>query len=437
MTRLERLHAERTRLANEIRALADRQASWTSSDRQQWDSTNAAYDECMSDIRAEEGSASNGRNQHPLAHLIGRDPIDALERGPQNPAAFGGSQRGSDSDLALAGWIRSAHGVAAHRDEWEAASRMGLHPQASLIELRLPAQRPGPFALSSQTGSSGGFTIPSGFMGSLAASMRAVSGVLQTCETMITDDGREMPWPTLHDADNDDAALIGEGVAADESDLTFGATKFRAYKVNSGLLKAPHELLRDSGVDMVSTIGTALGERLGRKSNALWTTGSGSATPNGIVTGSALGVTAASATAITMDELIELQHSVDPAYRQSAGFMLHDDVASHIRRLKDGDGNYLWQSSNQAGQPALLLGSPVTINNSMASTIESGAKSVLFGQLSSYKVRIVVGIRFRQLNERFAESDQVGFISFIEIDGAVLNPSGAATLCPIKHLLHP
>lgn len=150
----------------------------------------------------------------------------------------------------------------------------------------------------------------------------------------------------------------------------------------------------------------------------------------GIVTAAALGKTAASATAIAADELFDLVHSVDPAYRKGAGFMFHDNVLLTIRKLKDGNGQYLWTAGLQAGEADRILGYGYTVNQHMASAVASTAKTVIFGQLSKYKIRDVRGLRLRRLVERYAESDQEGFVAFYRADGNLLD-SGVA---PVKYL---
>ena len=148
------------------------------------------------------------------------------------------------------------------------------------------------------------------------------------------------------------------------------------------------------------------------------------------MTAATLGVTAASAAAITGDELINLYHSVDPAYRAGAGWVMHDNVVLYVRKLKDGDNQYLWQPGLQAGVPDRLLTAPVTVCQEMASTVEASAKTVLFGQLSKYKVRDVGTLRLKRLVERYAEYDVEGFVALSRHDGELLD----AGTHPVKYL---
>jgi len=174
------------------------------------------------------------------------------------------------------------------------------------------------------------------------------------------------------------------------------------------------------------------GERLGRLANSLLTTGTGSSQPNGIVTASSAGRTAAGTAALTADELIDLFHSVDPAYRGSprCRWMFNDSTLASIRKLKDGQGNYLWQMGDvRNGEPAQLLGKPFSVNQAMAD-MGSSAKPVVFGDMSRYIVRKVLGFQILTLRERYAEFFQVGMVGFKRFDGELLNTAA------VKHLIN-
>src|SRR5262249_37971909 len=228
-----------------------------------------------------------------------------------------------------------------------------------------------------------------------------------------------------------------------EGPATVGAYKFGAHKLGSNVLRVSYELLRDSALAVATELGNVLGERLGRGFNRALTTGNGVNRPSGLLTSATVGKTAASATVFTFDELIQLQHSVDPLYRAGpgVGFMMHSDVASFTRRLKDGQGAYLWADSPIAGQPPTLLGDPVYLNQAMSSAMTTGQTVVAYGNLSKMKARLVGGsprsaggVRVRILNDLYAKADQTGFVSFMEGDGALLAPSDNAALCPVRVL---
>jgi len=174
------------------------------------------------------------------------------------------------------------------------------------------------------------------------------------------------------------------------------------------------------------------GERLGRTANEVLTTGTGTGQPNGIVTASSLGTTTASTTTFTSDELVDFFHSVDPAYRQSprCRWMFNDTTLAAIRKLKDGQGNYLWQMGDvRSGEPDTFQGKPYSVNQAMADSGGS-AKPIIFGDMSKFLVRKVRGFEVMTLRERYAERFQVGMIGFKRFDSELVN-NGA-----VKHLIH-
>lgn len=283
----------------------------------------------------------------------------------------------------------------------------------------------------------GASQIPQGFVNRLETALLHFGPMLQTSEVLTTDSGNALPWPTANDTGNkgvqlDEATTIGSSV-----DPTLSSMTLVAYKFSSKLVKVSPEFIEDSAIDFVSWLGDALGERLGRILNEKFTTGSGTDTPYGIVPASTLGKTAALATAITADELIDLQHSVDIAYRAGAAWMLNDSTLKVIRKLKSNDNQYLLQSGFQLGVPDSMLGSAIFVNNDMAGiddagdTTDTGEKVVLYGQFNKYKARRVKGIRLRRLVERYADTDQEGFIAFVRADGDLLD----AGTHPVKHLI--
>ncbi len=245
------------------------------------------------------------------------------------------------------------------------------------------------------TNAAGGYSIPETMLEEIVVSMKAWGPMYDPGVTreIVTSGGNPMPFPTVDDtavtagAHTEGATLTDDG----GKDVTFGTKQLDAYAFDTEWLRVSKELADDSFEAMESFIGGLLGERLARIANAQLTTGTGSSAPNGIATAATAGVTAASATAITFDEIIDLEHSVDPAYRSGprVGYMLNDSTLQAVRKLKDGDGNYLWQMGNvQGGVPNTLNGRPYTINQDMAS-IATGNKSMLFGDMSKYYVRKV------------------------------------------------
>lgn len=274
----------------------------------------------------------------------------------------------------------------------------------------------------------GGYTVPEGFYGQIESAMLAFGGMLEAAYSFNTTSGNDLPIPTDNDTANE-GAIIGENPpSATEQDVTFGSVRLGAYTYTSKMVRVSNQLLQDSAFDLPSFLAGKLGERLARIQNRHFTTGDGASKPYGAVTMSTAGVTAA-ATDISMDNIIELHHSVDPAYRTNARFMLNDATLLVLKKKKDGQGRYLWQSGVAIREPDTLDGKPYTINQHMAS-IGSGNKPVLFGDFKKYFIRRVAGTMVLRLSERYAELNQTAFVSFQRADGALVD----AGTHPLKHI---
>lgn len=340
--------------------------------------------------------------------------------------------------LAVQAWVLRGRGrglTARHRD---ACELLGVQPSRSHIELHLRAVAPKARAdlearaLSTVSGPAGAYAVPEGFMNRFEMAMLAFGGMRQVAEIIRTDGGNPLPWPTVDDTGNE-GSIIAENTQVAEQDVALGQMILDAFKFTSKLVRVPVELLEDASFDFDALLAPMLGERISRAQNRYFTTGTGTNQPRGIVTAATVGVTAASATAIAADEVINLVHSVDPSYRAGAKFMGHDNTLLVLRKLKDGQGRYLWMENLQSDIPDRLLNYPFVVNQHMASSVATGNKTLLFGQLSKYKIREVGRLRMRRLVERYADYDQVGFVGFVRADGDLLD----AGQHPIKVLAQP
>lgn len=285
-------------------------------------------------------------------------------------------------------------------------------------------------ALSHVTGNAGAYTIPEGFANELEVAMKTYGGIMQVATIMDTDTGNDIPHPTMNDTNNV-GAILGENTAFGSStDPSFGVVTLKAYTYSSKPILVPNQLLEDSAFNLESYLSNALAERIGRAFNVHGTTGDASDKPQGIVNASTKGADAA-VSAISYDNLVDLQHSIDPAYRVNAKWMMNDTTFKALRKLKDTTGNPIFQLSMRDGEPTTLLGKPVVINNDMAD-IGVSTKSVLFGDFSKYKVRRVKNYGVKRLVERYADANQTAFILFVRLDGKLID----AGTNPVKHLLH-
>lgn len=282
-------------------------------------------------------------------------------------------------------------------------------------------------ALSAVTGAAGGFTVPQGFYNSLLESMKAFGGMRKVRSTVLrTDSGNTLPIPKVDDTSNV-GAIVGENSAAgNATDPVFSQLNLGAYKYTSKVFLIPIELLQDSAFNIEAYIRNIIQTRIGRITNTHFTVGTGTGQPTGVVAGSTLGKTGTTgqATSVTYDDLIDLIHSIDPAYRaMGTEFMFNDGTLKAIRKLKDSNGLPLWQPSMQVGEPDKILGYDYTVNQDVAS-MAANAKSILFGDFSKFFIRDVMDLSIFRMGEKYIDSGQVGFVAFSRHD-SVLTDSAA------------
>lgn len=275
------------------------------------------------------------------------------------------------------------------------------------------------------TGSAGGYAVPAAFRNVFVETMKWYGPMLDVAETINTDTGANLPWPTNDDTANV-GAILAENTQVSEQDVTLGQASLDAFMYTSKLVRVSLQLLQDRP-DFDTWLARKLGERVGRILNAHFTTGTGTSQPDGIVTSSTVGVTGTGSFAgtggIGYDNLVDLVESLDPAYgnRSDLQFMVHQSARKALRKLKDSQGRPLWEPSVQAGQPDNLLGYGVVLNNDMP-TLATSSKSVLFGSIrEAYVIRLVSDLSTLRLTERYADYLQVGFLAFQRADGTMQN----------------
>lgn len=263
---------------------------------------------------------------------------------------------------------------------------------------------------STGTGTAGGYTIAPEFMHELEVALLSYGGARQAARVIRTATGADLPWPSINDTGNEGRILAEHGEAV-KKDIVFGSVTIGAFKYTSDIVMVSNELLQDTAVSLATEVGSALGERIGRVTNRHFTVGSGVNEPYGIVNGATLGVTGSLVDGITYDELVDLEHSVNPSYRRRAKFVLSDVMLRQIKKLKDNNGNPLWVPGLTSNAPDKILGYEYAINDDLAAPAVS-AKSILFGDTSKFIVRDVRELTLRRLDERYAEFDSVGFVAF-------------------------
>lgn len=321
------------------------------------------------------------------------------------------------------------------RAERLASSEYDQAFRAMLIGSQTPEQRQlvSEFRTAQGVGSGGigGYVVPQGFRATLIEAMKAFGGMRSARSTQITtDSGNDLPIPTLNDTSNT-GELIAENTAVTEQGVTFSNKTLNAYKFSSKSVLVSFELLQDSAIDVNGLLAKTLGTRLGRIQNTYFTTGTGTSQPQGAVAGATLGKTAASATALTYLELIDLIHSVDMDHRKTAQFMFNDGVLKAVKQLVDSQGRPLWLPSVAVGEPDSIVGYPYVINQDMQATLATGTKTVLFGDFSYYYIRDVMDVQLFKITDKYVEQGSVGFLAYLRSDGKYVNPGSN----PIKYLI--
>ncbi len=281
-------------------------------------------------------------------------------------------------------------------------------------------------ALQIGTDTEGGYLVPDEFERTLVEALEE-ENIFRTLANVITTSSGDRKIPVV--ATKGTASWVDEEGTIPESDDSFGQVSIGAYKLAT-LIKVSEELLNDSAFDMEAYISREFARRIGNKEEEAFFTGDVSGKPTGILAttgGAQLGITTASATAITMDEMLDLFYSLKAPYRNRAVFVMNDATIKAIRKLKDGQGQYLWQPSLQAGTPDTILNRPL-YTSSYVPTIEAAAKTIAFGDFSYYWVADRQGRVFKRLNELYAVTGQVGFVATQRVDGKLILPEAIKVL---------
>jgi len=370
---------------------------------------NAHYESLVADVDHLTREIGNRERAESIEQSLAKpQPEPQIER--DRPAADGGRIPGSSNyDVAFRQWLRGGMG------SLDGVQQRMMRQNAASSGLGQGEQR----ALGIATGGAGGYTVPQGFLRKITEYQKLFGGVRQVADVIQTQAGNALPWPSIDDTANV-GAILAENTGMTQQDVAFTTKTLNAYMYTSLLVLVSYQLLEDTAFDLEAKLGQWLGTRIGRIQNTHFTTGTGTAQPEGIQTNSTVGVTLATGntTSVTYGGLIDLISSVDPAYRQggNAKFMMSDAALATIRKLTDSQNRPLWEPSVQAGSPDMLLGYPIVLNQDMP-VPAANAKSILFGDFNQgYIIRDVIGIQVTRLDERYADALQVGFFAFARSD---------------------
>lgn len=406
---LRELQEKREKLVAQARAALDEIRKNTDESRaaeleKRHDDIMAEFDKVEADIKREERMAaaeiraeeSRARNRPNLGDLEARGDDD-----PDKPIEY---------RQAFHKWVMVGGDMSMLEPEERAALRSGVAPREARAQ-------------TASVASGGGYTVPTELSNQIIRSMRAWGPMYDEniCTEMNTTSGNPIDMPTIDDTDKEVELHEEAGAVTDDgsADAVFGKKTLSAYTYDTKWVRFSYELGQDSIFNFETLLGDLLGERLGRRANRELTIGTGGDAPQGIATASSLGVTAAATAAITFDNIIDLEHSVDPAYRQSpkARYMFNDTTLGAVRKLKDNEGRYIWSAGDvQKGVPSTLNGRPYSINQAMDS-LAAAKRVMVFGDFGKYYVRKVGKIVLFVARERFAPD--IGLLGVARFDGAL------------------
>lgn len=366
-----------------------------------WDAATdeAAYNKGLADLDAIDASIKR------INDLNAKIAADSRTNNVAEVAAKRGRDEGNDGLKVYAKWLKGGD-KALSADDWAAIRN----------------------TMSTTTGSEGGFTVDTEVATSVVDALKAFGGMRQAATVIATSGYGLLSFPTSNGT-AEVGEIIAENGSATDLDVSFGTVGLPVYKFSSKVVSVPIELLQDSNVNIEAFVQDRLVTRLGRVTNAFFTTGTGTNQPRGIVTAAAIGVTAANSTsqvtAVTYDSLVNLQHSVDPSYRANAGWMFNDTTLRELRKIKDGQSRPIfvpgYENGVPGGEPDRLLGAPITINQDMAN-MAANARSILWGDFSGYYIRDVMAVEmFRFTDSAFTKKGQVGFLAWMRSGGNLID----------------
>lgn len=280
-------------------------------------------------------------------------------------------------------------------------------------------------AMSTTTTTEGGYTVPSEIAAMVIDKLKAFGGMREVATILTTTSGNSLNFPTS-DGTGEVGEIVSENTVASTGEITFGTVGLPTYRYSSKQIALPEELIQDSSIDVIALVVSRLAMRIARIQNTHFTVGAGSTLPDGLVPRAGTGKTGATGQTVTVtyDDLVDLKHAVNRAYRMRAKYMLNDLSVATVCKLKDTTGRPIWTPAITADSPDLLNGHAVVINDDVA-VMAANAKSIVFGDFSQYTIRDVANTTaMRRFDDSaFALKGQVGFCGWTRSGGNLLEPA--------------
>ena len=406
MKSIQALREQIAARAKEVKALVEnKNAAWSAESQAAYDAALAEIDDCKAQV---------DRLEKTLNLLAEDDQTNAIADAAAHRASRAGVTNAHASKVRnlFATWMRNGD-RAISAEDWQLIRN----------------------TMSTTTGSEGGYTVATEVAQVVADALKSLGGMRSVATVIQTAMGNTINYPNS-DGTSEEGEIVAQNAAASDADISFGVTPIDVYKYSSKVVTVPVELLQDAAVDIEAFVNTRCVARVGRITNKHFTVGTGTSQPKGIVVASTagkVGTTGQTAT-VTVDDLIDLEHSVDYAYREAGRcrWMMHDQTYKVVKKLKDTTGRPLFIPGYDGlggRAPDTLLGYPITINNHMP-TMAANAKSILFGDFTNYIIRDVLGATEyqRYTDSAYAKKGQVGFNLWARSGGGYTDVGGA-----VKH----
>lgn len=397
---LQALRDKRAAKATELRDLVNK-------DDYTPDRDNATYDALIGEIDALDDQIKRigDANARLAAETIGATIIDTANR-----SAVDVRKDKADAETALfTAWVRKG------------VENMNAEERQLFLN-----------TMSEGTNSQGGYTVAQEWATNVLDALKAFGGMRSVATILRTSGIGQLNYPTS-DGTSEVGEIVAENASATAADPTFGTKSLVGYKYSSKIVACPFELLQDSNVDVEAFIRARLVTRLGRITNTHFTVGTGTNQPNGVITAASVGVALATGntTTLSYDNLVDLEHSIDPAYREQGTpvFMFNDHTLRYLRKLKDGQSRPIfvpgYEQGVPGGAPSTLMGRKIVINQDMAD-LGASALPVAFGDFSYYIIRDIMAMEmFRFADSPYISKGQIGFLAWMRTGGNLIDVGGA------------
>lgn len=396
---IQALREQRAAKSASLKELVEGKDAWN-------DTKQAAYDAGIAEIERIDA----GIERHTKMNQLAADT--ALKNGVIESAERIGKDQDSQASRIFGKWLRGGDNALTAED-WAAHN-------AAIRN-----------TMSTTTPAEGGYTVQTDVAKTVLDALKAFGGMRAVAEVMQTAQGNSMSWPTS-DGTAEEGEILDQNATASDADVTFGTKDLPVYKYSSKVVTVPIELLQDSNIDVEAFVRSRLVTRLGRITNKHFTIGTGSGQPNGIMVATGTGKTGTTGQTGTViyEDFVDLEHSVDPAYREGGEckFMMHDDSVKIAKKIKDSNGRPIfipgWDPANN-GKLDHLMGYPIQVNQHVA-TMAANAYSIAFGDFKKYVIRDAMELTmFRFTDSAYAKKGQVGFLAFLRSGGNYMDVGGA------------